>query len=283
MRANLALQSAEHPLVAPDRFESLVDFGIFLMHKRDYEEAARLLQGQTVLDLGCNNGYGASILARTCREVHAVDVSSAAIDDAVGRFGDLGIVFRQVDGGRLPFADAAFDAVVSFQVIEHVDDVDTYLSEIARVLKPGGRALFTTPNKRLRLKPGMKPWNRFHVQEFAHDELRCLLASYFTRVRLRGQFASERMYRLERRRCEAARAQASSRLRPRLRSTLQSLVPPAWWQRIRAMRAWLLYRRPVHGPFSEGDAKDYSSAEYFYLDTDLDEALTLFADCRVPR
>jgi hypothetical protein len=48
MRSNLALQCSEHPLVAPDQFESLVDFGIFLMHKRDYQEAARLLQGQTL-------------------------------------------------------------------------------------------------------------------------------------------------------------------------------------------------------------------------------------------
>jgi ubiquinone/menaquinone biosynthesis C-methylase UbiE len=210
-------------------------------------------------------------------------VSAAAIEDAVSRFGDLGIVFSRVDGRRLPFTDAAFDAVVSFQVIEHVDDMDAYLSEIVRVLKPGGRALFTTPNKKLRLKPGMKPWNRFHVQEFTHDELRCLLANYFTRVRLRGQFASERMYRLERRRCEAARDLGNSRLRERLRSTLQSLVSPAWWPHLRAMRAWLRYRRPVHGPFSEANAKDYSSAEYFYLDTDLDEALTLFADCRHAR
>jgi ubiquinone/menaquinone biosynthesis C-methylase UbiE len=283
MRSNLALQCSEHPLVAPDRFESLVDFGIFLMHKRDYQEAARLLQGRTVLDLGCNNGYGASILASTCREVHAVDVSAAAIEDAVRRFGDLGIAFSRVDGRRLPFADAAFDAIVSFQVIEHVDDVDTYLSEIVRVLKGGGRALFTTPNKKLRLKPGMKPWNRFHVQEFAHDELRCLLSSYFTRVRLRGQFASERMYRLERRRCEAARAQADGRLRAHLRSTVQSFVRPAWWPHLRAMRARLLYRQPVHGSFSEAEAKGYSSAEYFYLDTDLDDALTLFADCRNAR
>lgn len=280
MSTNLALQSFEHPLVAPDEFETLVDFGIFLMHKRDYEEAARLLQGQTVLDLGCNNGYGASILARSCREVDAVDVSAASIEDARRRFDDANIVFRQVDGGRLPFADAAFDAVVSFQVIEHVDDVDAYLSEIVRVLKAGGRALFTTPNKKLRLKPGMKPWNRFHVQEFTHDELRRLLVSYFARVRLRGQFASERMYRLERRRCEAARAQARAPLRAHLKGALQSLVPPAWWPRVRALRAWLLYRQPVQGSFSEADAKDYSSAEYFYLDTDLDDSLTLFADCR---
>ena len=48
--------------------------------------------------------------------------------------------FRQVSGANLPFESDRFDLITSFQVIEHIVDMDPYLSEIRRVLKPGGMA-----------------------------------------------------------------------------------------------------------------------------------------------
>ncbi len=208
MPQDVSHDHCEHPLVFADEFPTLAHFGIFLMHKRDYEEAARLVRGGCVLDLGCNNGYGSRILADACRRVVAVDVSEAAIADATRRFGERGIDFRTVDGTTLPFRDAAFDSVVSFQVIEHVEELEPYLSEIARVLKPGGQAIFTTPNKAVRLDPGMSPWNKHHVQEFTEGELRGLLSRYFATVRVRGQFATPELYRIERNRCATSRALA---------------------------------------------------------------------------
>ena len=276
MKGSTEPQTRDHPLVFADRFDRLADFGVFLMHKRDYEEAAALTRGSCVLDLGCNNGYGADILARGCSKVVAADVSEAALADAEARFDDRGIVFQVIDGRSLPFSDATFETVVSFQVIEHVDDVDTYLGEIRRVLKPDGRALLTTPNKRIRLDPGMTPWNRFHVQEFTHEELRWLLACYFKSVRVRGLFASERMYRMERKRYERSRALARNGIDARLKRLAKSILPDTLQSQI---------RRIVRGEardrsYSEVKSKEYSTKEYFYRETDLDEALTLFAVCR---
>jgi ubiquinone/menaquinone biosynthesis C-methylase UbiE len=268
----------EHPLVFFDEFRTLADFGIFLMHKRDYEEAARLVRGRSVLDLGCNNGYGSRILADACRRIVAVDVSEAAIADAIRRFGNVGIEFQTVDGEMLPFEDGAFEAVVSFQVIEHIAEPDNYLSEIVRVLGPEGQAIFTTPNKAIRLDVGMAPWNKHHVQEFTHQELRDLLRSYFTRVRVRGQFASGDLYRIERARCARSRALARGGASARVQQWLRAWAPAPVAAQLRALRdLGRIGRRSGSRTYTHLDNKEYSTTQYSYRDTDLQEALSLFA------
>ena len=278
MTQDISLDRDEHPLVFLDEFQSLADFGIFLMHKRDYEEAARLVRDRSVLDLGCNNGYGAGILAGVCEEVTAVDISEAAIADAIRRFGDLGINFQRVDGTTLPFQDGRFDAVVSFQVIEHVDEPDGYLSEIVRVLRPGGRAIFTTPNKAIRLDPGIAPWNKHHIQEFTHQELRDVLTSYFARVRIRGQFASGDLYRIERARCARSRALARSGAAANVQRWLRAFAPAPIRSQLRALRDFgRVGRSGSRRSYRDAGDEAYSTAQYFYRDTDLDEAISLFA------
>ena len=63
--------------------------------------------------------------------------------------------------------DNSFDSIVSFQVIEHIQDDMLFLKEIHRVLKPGGIALLTTPNRRMSLS--RNPW---HIREYLSDELK---------------------------------------------------------------------------------------------------------------
>jgi ubiquinone/menaquinone biosynthesis C-methylase UbiE len=115
---------------------------------------ANVAPGDRMLDLGCGAGELAADLAHAGRRVIAVDVAQAALDRARRRHPELDLRLIALDG-PLPFADGDFDAVWSSEVIEHVADTARWLSEVRRVLVPGGRVLLTTPSHgRLRLLAG---------------------------------------------------------------------------------------------------------------------------------
>ena len=75
---------------------------------------------------------------------------------------------------RLPLADAVADVVVSLQVIEHIWNPDGYVRELARVCRPGGTVVLSTPN-RVTFSPGLgrreRPSNIFHCREYDAAEL----------------------------------------------------------------------------------------------------------------
>jgi SAM-dependent methyltransferase len=77
---------------------------------------------------------------------------------------------------------------VSFQVIEHIENDFLYLKEIHRVLKPGGVALITTPNRKMSLS--RNPW---HVREYLADELNALAAKIFKHVEMKGITGNEKV------------------------------------------------------------------------------------------
>jgi ubiquinone/menaquinone biosynthesis C-methylase UbiE len=98
--------------------------------------------GSKILDAGCGYGYHTVRLARGLSAITAVDFSGVALEAARRTFAIAGISdqinLEQADLTALPFAEATFDFVVSWGVIMHVPDMERALSELARVLKPGG-------------------------------------------------------------------------------------------------------------------------------------------------
>lgn len=112
----------------------------------EVEEVIRYgVPGGKGLDLGCGDGHLMSIILDHAgwRDLVGVDIDPQ--ETALAR--ERGIYKEVVDasGNGLPFPDHCFDFVFSNSVLEHIPDVDGVLIEIARVLRPAGRFLFTVP------------------------------------------------------------------------------------------------------------------------------------------
>lgn len=94
------------------------------------------------LDLGCGDGRLTAFIE--AGEVTAADVSGVALDRARRRLADA-VLVELTPGARLPFADGSFELVTCLETIEHVVDLQSLVSEIRRVLRPGGRLALATP------------------------------------------------------------------------------------------------------------------------------------------
>jgi 2-polyprenyl-3-methyl-5-hydroxy-6-metoxy-1,4-benzoquinol methylase len=164
-----------------------VEFQLEAEHRSRYAFAARLLPRGRVLDDGCGAGYGSVILARQGLEVVGVDIDDRTVLHCQKRYSVPSLAFQREDSANLSFPDSSFDAVVSFEVVEHVPDYSRYVAEAFRVLRPGGTLLISTPNKRVYSDlPNYR--NPFHVHEFYLDEFRQFLGSFFPRVTILGQW-----------------------------------------------------------------------------------------------
>lgn len=115
----------------------------------DFERRVGPLRGLRVLDAGSGNGGISIAFAKRGAEVEGVDIEDDLIKIAKAEAMSVGSKahFTLYDGITLPFPDKMFDATVSVSVIEHVDNPINYLSEILRVLKPGGTLYFAFPNR----------------------------------------------------------------------------------------------------------------------------------------
>lgn len=160
--------------------ENLSEYVIYLFHAASYQFAEQFCSGKRVLDLGCGSGYGASRISEIAANVQAVDVSAEAIAYASRKYPKQNLHFSTIKPGcSLPFPDLNFDVVLSFQVIEHVSDHESYLREASRVLDKAGVLILITPDRKNRLLPMQKPWNRWHLREYDMQGLCDLTAKYF--------------------------------------------------------------------------------------------------------
>ncbi len=102
-----------------------------------------------VLDYGCGAGDIVKKLRKLNIDAFGCDVFyeggdySKSVDT---EFFDKGVI-RRMDGANIPFDSASFDFIINNQVMEHVEDMDRVLSEIQRVLKPGGVVLSLFPDR----------------------------------------------------------------------------------------------------------------------------------------
>lgn len=181
---------------------------IYQFHLASYDFAVPYAAGRSVLDLGCGTGYGTARLAPRCKSIVGVDVSEQAVSAAAAGFRAPNLQFRTVaptEIAPLPFEDSSFDVVLSFQVIEHVADPVGYLTEARRVLVEGGVMIVATPDRATRLFRGQRPWNRFHLREYAPLELEALARKVFPTVEMYGMGGPEGLLAPELRRTRRLR------------------------------------------------------------------------------
>lgn len=107
------------------------------------------LEGRRVLDLGCGGGLLSEPLTHSGAHVTGIDISENALREARDHAlaGGLSIDYIRSPAEELPFAGESFDTVVAFDVLEHVFDLGRTISEVSRVLKPGGRLIYDTNNR----------------------------------------------------------------------------------------------------------------------------------------
>lgn len=162
-----------------------VDAGLWHEHVARYAFAARLARRKRVLDAGCGAGYGAAELSRVAASVVGVDLAEEAIRHSAEHYPIENLRFVQASCAQLPFAPAAFDLVVAFEVIEHLDGWREFLEEARRVLAPGGQCVISTPNKDYyTASRGPSGANPYHQHEFTFREFRDELGAVFPHVSL---------------------------------------------------------------------------------------------------
>ena len=125
-------------------FDLRDEFGNAEANLRFLQEAA-IPRGTRVLEIGTGRGALLRHLLSQGYAARGVERSVERITESRQRHGELPIT--HVTGSSLPFTDASFDVVLSFDVFEHIKDSDGHLVEVNRVLVPGGRYLLQTPNK----------------------------------------------------------------------------------------------------------------------------------------
>jgi SAM-dependent methyltransferase len=158
------------------------------LHQRllkPYLAAAHWIKGD-LLEVGCGEGRGIEHLAPHVSTYSAIDKIESAIDDLRARYPTGNFVSGHLP--PLPYPDSSFDSVVSFQVIEHIEDDKLFLREIHRVLRPGGTVLITTPNRPMSLS--RNPW---HVREYTASELTGLAKTIFAQVDMKGIAGNEKV------------------------------------------------------------------------------------------
>jgi SAM-dependent methyltransferase len=173
----LSASAIPHPLGSGEYFEyydrlreanESVEFSARLHEYRDFAR-------RRVLDVGCGNGYVLSRYALAGAEVHGVDLTDAAVGLCRKRFEYLGLVgdFRQGNAEALPYPDATFDCVTSMGVLHHTPDTARAVSEVHRVLKPGGRLIvmfYHRDSALYRIKfPILRAWNGKSIERLLNE------------------------------------------------------------------------------------------------------------------
>ncbi len=243
---------------------------LLALHAAGYRTVIERMGAGTVLDLGCGQGFESARFLAPDRRVVGADYSAEAVELARANFGDVGLMTAQMNALALGFARGSFDWACSSHLIEHFDEPEGHVAELARVLADGGTAFFLTPNAPADFE------NPFHIHLFEPPELRALLSAHFHDVTVQGLDAVPRV----KADFTARRVKAQKVLRLDVLD-LRHRMPRSWYIGIYTRALPLAYR-----VIARGDAGGSTgiTADDFFVTDDLDPTtMVLFATASRPR
>ena len=163
------------------------DVQVVYEHFHRYLWATGLVSAKRVLDLGSGEGFGSALLAGRAQSVHGIDIDERAVKHSQLNYQAPNLAFRTGSALDLGgFGPGAFDAVVAFEVLEHIEDQERVLQQVRHALTDEGLLLISTPDRVMYSEVSGQD-NPYHERELTETELRQLLREYFPTVSLWGQ------------------------------------------------------------------------------------------------
>ena len=130
-----------------------------------YHFSLPFLKNKIVIDIGCGARRGPKIACAVASKVIGLDISTEAIVYCRRIWFAENLSYIAADARSLPLKNNSFDVALSFEVIEHIDNFNSYLDGIHRILKKGGVLIISTPN-RIIVSPNGIFSNPDHLREF---------------------------------------------------------------------------------------------------------------------
>lgn len=203
-----------------------------------YRMASDLVDGRSVLEVGCGSGMGLPYLAPRVSLIVGGDYTMALLSEARNQV--PGVPLARLDAHSLPFLDASFDVVLMLEMVYYLSDPDAAFAECRRVLRPGGALMICLPN---RDRPDFNP-SAFSFQYPNVPELADLFRRHGFTVRTYGGFPVQ------------ATSSRDRALAPVRRFAVRhGLIP-------RSMRAKAMVKRLLYGPLPRLGAVRDGMAKY---------------------
>jgi SAM-dependent methyltransferase len=156
---------------------------IQLEHFHRYLFTLKFAENSDVVDVASGEGYGSALLSQVAKSVIGIDVDSDIVQHANRCYGSQSLSFRSGNATKLPCDSASVDVVASFETIEHLEDHDSFLAEVKRVLRADGLLVVSTPDRPV-YNATLTEKNQYHLKELDRLEFQDLLSKYFRNFKI---------------------------------------------------------------------------------------------------
>jgi ubiquinone/menaquinone biosynthesis C-methylase UbiE len=157
-----------------------------------------------ILEIGCGIGTIVNELSGKDHDIIGIDISGEAIEYGSEKYDDIRLEVQAAE--TLPYEDESFEVVLSFDLFEHIAEIDKHISEVRRVLRPGGYYLFQTPNRYSNiiyetLWTKSLQWRRYHPSLHSPGQLRRRMARHgfetrFVKMNPINEFTEKKLQKL---------------------------------------------------------------------------------------